>query len=220
MRFDADEMSRLYHDYRGVRYEELRASFEPGYADRNQGLLAGDLHIPAVEAFLRPWAPAHPAILDWGGDTGLNTPLRSIARQHDVLEISGKSPVQGAVSVSEEGLGEAPYDLIVLSNVLEHIPEPAELLQRIAAVMIRSKSQVRLYLEVPFEPLMREAETNPQAWRNKRHWHEHINFFSPASMLRLLDSNGLRALNSAQIQIPGERDAVAFAIVCELSDTA
>ena len=73
MRFDDAEMARLYADYRGPAYEAERERFEPGYAARNRGLLAGDAHIPAVEAFLQPHLPARPAVLDWGGDTGLNT---------------------------------------------------------------------------------------------------------------------------------------------------
>lgn len=215
MRFDDDEMARLYHDYRGTDYEALRESLEPGYALRNQRLVAGDAHIPAVESFLRAWVPTQPAILDWGGDTGLNTPLRQQARRHDVLEISGKPLVAGAAAVDEAGLAGSVYDLIVLSHVLEHVPEPAELLRRIRGVMPPAGSATRLYVEVPFEPLMRAATTDPQAWRRKRHWHEHVNFFSAESLERLFAGCGLRPLAASQIDLPGDPAAVVLATVCE-----
>ncbi len=210
MRFDDDEMARLYQDYRGAAYETQRAAFEPGYAERNQRLVGGDAHIPAVEDFLRPWLPARPAVLDWGGDTGLNTPLRRAARLHHVLDISGKTPVEGALAVHDAG--GACYDLVVLSNVLEHVPEPASLVAQVAAAL----SGARLYIEVPFEALMRAAATDAQAWQRKRHWHEHVNFFSDESLRRLLALQGLRVRDEVHIEVPGSGGAaVQLGLVCE-----
>jgi hypothetical protein len=211
MRFDDDEMSRLYADYRGPSYEALRESLEPGYRARNQRLVAGDPHIPEVEAFLQPWVAPAPVVLDWGGDTGLNTPLRQQARAHHVLEISGKPLVAGATALTEDQAARHRYDLVVLSNVLEHVPEPAALLARIAAVL----GDAKLYVEVPFEALMRQAQADPQAWRGKRHWHEHINFFSEAALRELMHRHGLTVLDARQIEVPGSGGAVQLGLICQ-----
>lgn len=211
MRFDAEEMGRLYQNYRGPAYEAQREALEPGYAQRNRGLLAGDMHIPLVEDFIRPWVPDRPAVLDWGGDTGRNTPLRQRARLHHVLDISGHAPVTGAVAVAAPA--DIAYDLIVLAHVLEHIPEPATLLLNIVAAMA---STTRLYVEVPFETLMRAAAIDSQAWRRKRHWHEHINFFSEEGLHCLLARCGLRVLAAARIPLHEDGRALALALLCEL----
>ena len=208
MRFDDAEMARLYHAYRGPVYEAERESFEPGYAVRNRALVAGDAHVPAVEAFLRPWVPAQPALLDWGGDTGLNTPLRAVARLHHVLDISGQAPIEGVVAVQRPSTD--PYDLIVLAHVLEHIPEPASLLAEVAAAMAPA---TRLYVEVPFEALMRAAVGDPLAWRRKRHWHEHVNFFSEGALRALLQRCDLQMLATTQLRLAG--GAVALGLICE-----
>lgn len=205
MRFDAAEMARLYCDYRGPDYEAQRERFEPGYAARNRTLLAGDAHIPEVEAFLRPHLPARPAVLDWGGDTGLNTPLRNEARLHHVLDISGRPLIGGAVAVAAPL---ASYDLIVLAHVLEHVPEPAALIDEIRGAM---DGGTVLYVELPFEALMRAAERDTAAWRRKRHWHEHINFFSVQGLRRLLQGCGLQVQAEARLSL-GE--GMAMAMLC------
>lgn len=206
MRFDSEEMGRLYSGYRGPAYEAERERHEPGYTAVNRRLLGGDAHIPAVEAFLCPWLPASPAVLDWGGDSGLNTPLRTQASRHDVLDISGRSLVAGAHAVNTP---QGPYDLIVLAHVLEHVPEPDALLRDVRAAM---DDATHLYVEVPFEALMRTCEADPAAWRQKRHWHEHINFFSADGLRRLLQRCGLNVRAETRHALPGS--GVALGVLC------
>jgi hypothetical protein len=212
LRFDDAEMARLYEGYRGAAYSTERERFEPGYASRNASLVAGDAHIGAVEAFLRPWLPAQPAILDWGGDSGINTPLRAVARLHQVLEISGKETLPGVVAVDEVAARRERYDLVVLSNVLEHLPDPLALLQRVATLLATG---TKLYVEVPFEALMRGAESDATAWTRKRHWHEHVNFFSPRSLRRLLERAGLHAFDERLIELPASGGVLQQALLCE-----
>lgn len=213
MRFDADEMSRLYHDYRGPAYEALREKSEPGYLARNRRLICGDSHLPAVEAFLRSWVPAQPTVLDWGGDTGLNTPFRQQARIHHILDISSKALVDGAEAVTENTLTPLGYDIVVLSNVLEHIPEPGELLSRVVRAM---HPMTQLYIEVPFEPLMRAAERDPGAWRQKHHWHEHINFYSEDSLRCLLKEAKLKVNALSKMDIGNsELASIQICVICQ-----
>jgi hypothetical protein len=217
MRFDEQEMQRLYANYRGPDYETQREKYEPGYANRNKTLLAGDAHISDIETLLKPLLPERPAILDWGGDTGVNTPLRSQAKLHHVLDISGNELVTGAKHVTSADHWTIAYDLVVLSNILEHAPSPKDLMSNIVLSMHAMPEKVKLYIEVPFEALMQRAQTDPEAWRSKRHWHEHINFFSEAALKKLIESAGLEVLAVHKIKI--DKGGSQLAAICELTRT-
>jgi hypothetical protein len=53
-----------------------------------------------------------------------------------------------------------------------------------------------LYLEVPFEDVMRTFE--PPV---KRHWHEHVNFFTPRSLEMLVARNGLQTIATKDLEV-------------------
>ena len=163
MRFDDDEMRRLYADYRGEEYTLTREVYEPGYTNRNQ-FLQSEKHIDEVEQFLN--GVKHRTVLDYGGDDGSKTPF-SDALQH-VYEISGKR--------QDELL--PAYDLIVCSHVLEHVPDPAQVLRHIQGFMLPDSV---LYIELPMELPFLDLFEHP-----KRHWHEHINLYSRRSLELLL----------------------------------
>ena len=129
MRFDDEEMAALYRDYRGEAYTTARERFEPGYAARNAIMLEGSAYIDQIEAILEPYLGARPRVLDWGGDAGVNTPFRSRAPQHDVYDISNRPMVEGARAVGLDFVKTSVYDLIVFSNVLEHVSYPRESLR-------------------------------------------------------------------------------------------
>lgn len=212
MRFSDDELQRLYTDYRGKAYTELREHYEPGYAARNDVLNTVIDYIPDIENFLGKYLTFPINILDWGGDTGKNTPFRNRSAAFDIYDISGKQPVAGAGLVSRQDLNLKPYDLIVCSNVLEHVPYPSDLLNDIAQTM---REQSVLYVEVPFEAVMRQKEVAlPQG---KRHWHEHINFYSEKSLRCLFDKVGLDILELRPFRaITGGASFHMFQIACKL----
>ena len=191
MRFDDDEMSALYAGYRGPDYTAMRDRYEPGYAERNKHYEAGSPYIPSVEAFLAPHLPARPRVLDHGGDTGLNTPFRGRAERHHVYEISGHRTVEGARSVSLEEARAERFDLVVSMQVLEHVPQPIEPLREMAACM---SANTLLYVEVPREDIVRTSVAGVANAPRKRHWHEHINFFTEAALDALLGREGLRVV--------------------------
>jgi len=194
MRFDDGEMGRLYDGYRGVEYTDLREEFEPGYRQRNKNLTDEDAYVGVVEAFLRPLTPAEPSLLDWGGDTGLNTPFKRDATLHHVYDISEKPPIPGALHVTRDRVAAERYDLIVCANVLEHIPYPATVLEDLRAIM-RDPDQL-LYIEVPYEELMFNRELEDDK-RIKRLWHEHINFYSERSLLAIVERSGFNVVKHA-----------------------
>ena len=189
MRFDDEEMAALYADYRGEAYTTARDRFEPGYTARNDILLEGSAYVDQIEAILEPYLGATPRVLDWGGDTGVNTPFRSRAKQHDVYDISNRPMVEGARAIDLDAVKTNVYDLIVFSQVLEHVPYPRESLREIANTM---RPETVLYVELPHEEVVRLSDDPAQRLNRKRHWHEHINFFTPSALNAVFADVGLR----------------------------
>lgn len=213
IRFNDAEMSALYRGYRNEAYTALRDRFEPGYRERNQIYVDGSFYIPQIEAFLEPHVTPAPRVLDWGGDTGLNTPFRTRSALLHVYDISDKDVVEGAVRVDKSIVAGTDYDLIVFSNVLEHVPFPIDTLAEIATEM---GPQTLLYIEIPHEDLMRLSPGSTELHRQRKHWHEHINFFSEASLEPLLNASGLTPVEIRKLEVTaGGRQAHTFSIVCK-----
>jgi len=188
IRFADDEMNRLYRDYRGTDYKALREKYEPGHSLRNRALQGEVKYGESIDSFLAPFISKQAiSILDYGSDSGKNTLFRHRARQHDIFDISNNAVVSGARAVSRKKAIENYYDLIVCSNVLEHVPYPSDLLEDIRRIM---RPETVLYVEVPFEDVMRDYPGTAIA--QKKHWHEHINFFSPSAVHSLLSNLGFK----------------------------
>jgi SAM-dependent methyltransferase len=196
-RFTDAQLAALYHDYRGTEYTRQRDRFEPGYAAG----AARDFHvrhayIAEVEAWLAPWLPEQPVVLDFGGGDGMNSPFLGRSPLLHVHDVSGVAVVEGATTVRADAIALARYDLVVCSQVLEHVPFPLDLLENMLPALGPGSL---LYLEVPRESLMRNSGSGLA--RLKHHWHEHINFFSESSLHRLCERAGLRVLAQHQIAV-------------------
>jgi SAM-dependent methyltransferase len=214
MRFDGEEMGALYQGYRGPDYTSARERFEPGYVRRNDILVEGSTYIGAVEEILAPHVGTTPRVLDWGGDTGLNTPFKGKASLHHVYEISDKPPIAGAEMVSLDQVRSQSYDLIVSSQVLEHVPSPAESLKEMAAVM---RPETLLYLEVPREDLVRNVSGLENRLRAKRHWHEHVNFFTEDAIAAMMQAAGLTPLSMRSHPVSaGGKTSHVFSVLARL----
>jgi len=184
MRFNDEELSRLYNNYRDDEYVAERERYEPGYRARNSNIISGISYRDKVEKFVLDFTelPIRRRILDYGGDTGINTPFRESSEVilYDISSSDKRLPLETADS------DHTYFDLVVLANVIEHVGDPLALLTDVSRFM--SKSTV-LYIETPLEILMEEAEQNgrPPSIISKRHWHEHVNFFSKKSLLKLFE---------------------------------
>ena len=155
IRFSDREMARLYKNYRDDTYTALRDRYEPGYRVRNEGLVQGINYLHEIETFLQPHLPDTLRVLDWGGDTGVNTPFKEgAANTVHIYDISGLETTGRLRKVSKETAAQHVYDLIVCSNVLEHVPYPRLVLAEIMAVMTPTTV---LYIEVPMENLVKES---------------------------------------------------------------
>lgn len=213
IRFSNHELTNLYQDYRGEEYTTLREKYEPGYAQRNDALMHEIDYGEIVENFLEPLLDFPLSILDWGGDTGKNTPFKDRCKAFDIFDISNIDVIAGARSVNKQDALASKYDLVVCSNVLEHVPYPSDLLNDIKGTM---HAESVLYIEVPYEEVIRVY--GHSAITHKKHWHEHINFFSPTSLLALIANCGLAVLlikHDASIVV-GFKSSRIIQIACRL----
>lgn len=184
IRFGKREMHKLYHNYRGADYVSLREKYEPGYSIRHNGLSQGHENAKWIESLSSDFLPPEPAVLDWGGGDGALSPFRGKSSSVYCYDISGVSCCSGVISISASEIDARKYDLISLSHVLEHVPYPRAIIKKLMANVV---SGGVIYIEVPFEDVM-QSKTGGAS---KRHWHEHINFFSERSLELMLGSLGI-----------------------------
>ena len=211
MRFDGEEMRRLYKDYRGEEYTALRSSYEKGYSNINNQLEGKRSdYLEKVESLLNGYFQEGIKVLDFGGDDGTNTPFIETAEVVHILDISGKvtHPKAKNVTIDEIKQHRYEYTLITCMQVLEHVSDPHAIVQQLVEL---SGSETFIYIEIPLESLM----INPvgRFYTQKRLWHEHINFFSSKALKRLAELNGLNIINELIIDVVPEKQVQA--IVCK-----
>jgi SAM-dependent methyltransferase len=217
IRFSESEMARLYESYRGESYTTLRESYEPGYQARNNDLVLGVEYLDQVENFLAPHLPKVIKILDWGGGTGINTPFRrNPGNATFIYDLSGVEVEAEVRKISQSAIHQNKYDLIVCSSLLEHLPYPRNVLAEIKRVMTMSSV---LYIEVPLEKIVEENHSNSNLLNKKRHWHEHINFFSERSIIEMVTSAGMHILSFRRDKIWLEGNFHSqFLVACGLKE--
>jgi hypothetical protein len=71
IRFDKEELEKLYLDYRGESYTNLRDYYEPGYSQVNDKAKIQNDYLGEIESMILPLLPSkEPVVLDWGGIQG------------------------------------------------------------------------------------------------------------------------------------------------------
>ena len=219
LRFDQEEMSRLYEGYRGARYLSQRTLFEPDYEHINSYLKQEVHYLDKVEALITAHRGQFRRVLDWGGGDGLNTPLKARASELFILDISeqnhGRKTNGLDVISSLEGKNDY-FDLVVAMHVFEHLSAPSEAVKLIADSLVVGGL---LYLEVPLEPLMQPEGLSEAVVYNKHHWHEHINFFSSRSLAALIATAGLEQVEFGWMDVTDDFRSfqVQFAIAKKTS---
>lgn len=213
IRFSETEMANLYDRYREEAYTSLRDHYEPGYAARNKVLNEAAPYLAEIERFVIPFVQQPLTVLDWGGDTGINTPFREKGAEIDIYDISNKSVLAGVRAVDRATALSKHYALVVCSMVLEHIPFPSDILLDTRNVM---DGRSVLYIEVPYEEVVRTSI--PLTSSAKKHWHEHINFYSLRSLACLVQNCGFEVLatNVVDVSVAGS-SAHVLQMACKLA---
>jgi hypothetical protein len=185
-------MAALYEDYRSAAYTAERDFYEPGYATgAAKDFDCRHPYIAAIEAWLAPNLPDPPLVLDWGGGSGINTPFLGKGKVH-IHDISGVTVVKGAQRISKKNHSQYSYDLVCSQLVLEHVASPLKMLREIVPAM---SQKTLLYLEVPYEEIMRKNPKSNNLAQLKHFWHEHINFYTEIGLHRLCGQLGLQILD-------------------------
>jgi SAM-dependent methyltransferase len=205
-RFDDNELKNLYENYRETKYNDIRDFYEPGYKDKQKILDEPIGYKKDIEKFL-DFIKYQPLILDWGGDDGKNTPFLETANKIHIYELTDKELLNNCEKIELEEIPNYNYDLIVCSNVLEHVSYPKELVKDITECM---KEDTILYIEVPYENLMAESDGSLDLYKSKKHWHEHINFYSKKSLYSLVESCGLEIIKDQVYNYKKALDCVHF----------
>ena len=215
LRFSDHELNRLYDGYRDERYTALREFYEPGYRARNTSLNAGVNYVSQIEDFLKPHLTLPVRLLDWGGDTGKNSPFKNASSVFHIYDISAKPVISGATAIDRNTALASTYDLIVCGMVLEHVPYPADVILDLKNAM---QADTLLYVEVPHEQLVRDTADARTLHLKKKHWHEHINFYTRDSLIALLGRCGLTVLDMRQLEARVDGNDIAmFQLACKLA---
>lgn len=193
MRPDADELARVYEGYRGPDYNAIRTIFEPNYPMMNAAIDSDaewknrqNLSCDFLEDKVNP-ATIH-RILDYGGDKGQYIPRIFSGSEKFVYDISGVG-VEDGVQIVNDLAAVGQVDFVMASNILEHVSYPQEILADILKVC---RPGAFIFIDVPQE--------NP-AVTPVLDFHEHINFFTPATVRRLIECMGLSLLKMSLAKI-------------------
>jgi len=220
-RLEPSEEALLYQGYRGEEYQQSRQSFEPWYSDAlNASIGAPEAWQPRIRLLkklfhdrLKLDGRTFGNVLDVGGDRGELIADLVPASRRFVYEISGVPPVAGVESLhSLEECRRYRFDLIVTSNVLEHVGAPRELMGQIASI---ATPGTLVFNEVPLESVAdwrsRVKRAAQFGWLAARRpsvalrlvgpgmfnlMHEHVNYFSERSLNRLMEVGGFQVLDS------------------------
>jgi len=220
-RLEPSEEISLYAGYRGLEYQKMRQSFEPWYTEKfNTGLsdpetwqhrkkLLSSLFRDRLNLGGRMFGN----VLDFGGDRGDLIADLVPALRRFVYEISGVDLLAGVEPLrSVEECRQHCFDLIVTSNVLEHVGSPRDVIAQIASI---ASSGTLVFNEVPNESvtdlrtrLKRIAQAGVLAATRPtlasqilgpgmlNLMHEHVNYFSQRSLDRLMEVSGFKILAS------------------------
>lgn len=189
MRPDVDELARVYEGYRGPEYNRIRGFFEPGYARWN-AMMSSDaewqnrqsLSCSFLQDSIDPASIGR--ILDYGGDKGQFIPQIFTSGEKFVYDISGAGVVDG-VRIVNDLTEVGKVDFAMASNVLEHVSYPQEIM---ADIVGTCRSGTYVFIDVPQESPQQTSVTD---------FHEHINYFTPQSVHRLIEGAGLNLLKMA-----------------------
>jgi hypothetical protein len=205
-RLDDADLQKLYSGYRAQEYQRMRHATEPWYTAKFNADLASEDSYRKRRAKLAPILHQYigkrkvSRILDHGGDRGDLVAGLIEGAEAFVYDISGIPAAPGVTAIDDPETCSA--DLIINSNVLEHVGFPRTL---VSDILKAAPVDSMVFLEVPCEQpigLTRIARriaqiglmtlTRPGLARlilrpaSLYMMHEHINYFTLHSLTRLM----------------------------------
>lgn len=222
-RLDGEDLRKLYSGYRSEKYQQMRFATEPWYTKSFNEDLASAKSYESRRAKIAPILRQHigqrkiSRVLDHGGDHGDLVLGLIDGAEPFVYDISGVAPAPGVTAIDDPV--ECKADLIINSNVLEHVGFP----QVIVGEILKAAPKGGLvFLEVPCETpfgiariVRRLAQiavmsvARPSIVRKVLHpaalymMHEHINYFTEGSLRRLLSTCGATVIASGKYSSSG-----------------
>jgi len=225
-RLDDADLRLLYRNYRSEEYQQTRYASEPWYtAEFNASLASGSAY-EFRRSRLAPVLRRHVGerrigrILDYGGDRGDLVVGLFDGAEVLVYDISGVPAAAGVKATNDPALCRA--DLIINSNVLEHVGLPRLL---VSEIFQAAPEGGLVFLEVPCENpvgatriLRRIAQIGIMAIARPAlarfifrpaslyMMHEHINYFSERSLTKLMRSCGGTVISAGTYSLAGHAD--------------
>ncbi|MDB2513453.1 class I SAM-dependent methyltransferase [Alphaproteobacteria bacterium] len=210
LRFGDDEIKSLYKDYRGADYNAKRTMYEPEYSRKSSVFSYRYPYLANAEIWIQRHITPE-TVLDWGGDDGLNSLFRGTKSKIYLHDISGVVPKYGTQMYSKKD-ADICFDLVTCNQVLEHVPEPLKILEEIRAIM---SPHTWLYFDLPFEKIMQGDTPLDKRLERKKHWHEHINFFSAEGIKQLVKQAGLNFVELRSISATNRTgEDLIFQVLC------
>jgi len=215
-RLDDADLQNLYAGYRSDEYRHMRHSTEPWYTTSFNATLASQANYEKRRARLAPILKKHlgqrkiKRVLDHGGDHGDLVLGLIEGAEPFVYDISGVAPAPGVKATIDPAATNA--DLIINSNVLEHVGFPRAM---VTDILRAAPDQGLIFLEVRCEvatgysrilrriaqigimgvyrPLLAPYIFQPAALYMM---HEHINYFTERSLTELMRKCGGTTISS------------------------
>ena len=209
-RLDDADLRNLYLNYRSDEYQKMRYASEPWYTQRFNKDLASASSYEFRRGRLGPILKQTlgrrkiSRILDYGGDRGDLVAGLIEGAEPFVYDISGVAAAEGVTATSDPAGCKA--DLIINSNVLEHVGFPRIL---IGEILNAAPKDGLVYIEVPCElatgltrilrriaqigimTIMRPAQAAHVLRLSSLYMmHEHINYFTEHTLAELVKSCG------------------------------
>ena len=186
LRFNPQEEARLYKDYRGAEYDRQRLICEPRYYS-NPSLFTPDLAVNRkifIDRILGEnldLSQIH-SVLDYGGDDGRFIP--DVGGAKYVYDPSGVELLPGIERIDPDKFTDT-VDLLMCCQVLEHVSDLNEVMQRLRGYIATDSW---IYIDVP------SYQAPPP---DNIVIGEHINFFNPAALTKLLYKYGIETVDVA-----------------------
>jgi hypothetical protein len=212
-RFEPAEEKILYAGYRAAEYQNERHTCEPWYTEGfNRSLFSPEVLTkrrgPLAAIFREHVPQSVKTILDFGGDRGDLFEGLIPGSSTCVYDISGVEPVHGVRALrSMNECAAYGFDLIACSNVLEHVGSPRNIVDEMNKI---AAPDTLFFIEVPSESpfgtagfVKRFAQQlillgarpglafSMLPFDFVRLVHEHVNFFSVESLVKLMQVAGL-----------------------------